>query len=681
MRYLKSNVGAFLLIFCCVLVTIAPLIEQDYPLTHSTHFNLSWVFQYQTQFLAGQFYPRWLEYSNFGFGNATFVFYPPWSMVATLPFAALRWSVSASLWGSMLLALLIFALGIYQYAGLFFSRKVTLFITLLSCFNPYLLIDIYQRGAIGEVWAMVWIPWILWAIHQLMILPPDPKITIDRVWAMIRLSVTYSLLILSHLPTLLLFSLTGWVIPWIFTKPNTIAPRQPWGLNMLYCYGGGALAVGLTSFYLLPVILDQHLIQVQQLHPDNDYFPQNRLLFTGLTHLVPQATTHWFDQTLLPYTIVVLILALLGGLAWFFLPNPTPQSQMQRCQDQRSQIQRSQILRGNAGWWLGTTIVVLLMMTDLGSGLYGFFFLDKIQFAWRWLSLTATTLPLLGGYLYLVLSHAIHDRFSDRPSFRPRLTRLFLRLNQGLLFLGSSALALALLVQSSQVMDQATFDPTIVEQFNQLSAEKNLSSEPSRLPKASFLHWHWLFADGLGLGDVYEYRSKDVTIALPLAHSYPLVQWATPQSVGTPILSGGLPGGLIATPLNPPNLVPSQVVLKQWQPGKRSFEVSNSSDKVQGIQLRTLYYPGWQFRLDEEPWQSVQIGTIHGTQGHQTGLVEIPIPPGTHEVRVVYRGTWAEQRGTLVTCLTLGITIGLVFLPFLPLLGLKLKPKSPNQNH
>jgi hypothetical protein len=642
MRYLKSNSGAFFLIFCCVLVTIAPLIEQDYPLTHSTHFNLSWAFQYQQQFLAGQFYPRWLEYSNFGFGNATFVFYPPWSMVATLPFTALGWSVSASLWGSMILALWVFALGIYHYASCFFRRTITLLITLCSLFNPYLLIDIYQRGAIGEVWAIAWIPWILWATHQLMILPPDPKITIHRTWAIIRLSVTYGLLILSHLPTLLLFSLTGWVIPWI-VRQRTIAPQKEWGFNrwgfnILYCYGGGVLALGLTSFYLLPVILDQRLIQVQQLHPDGDYFPQNRLLFTGLTRLVPQATTHWFDQTLLPYTIVVLMVALLGGVAWFLVQTPATQSQTLQ-----SQTLKSQTLKSSAGWWIGTTIVVLVMMTDVGSGLYGFFFLDKIQFSWRWLSLTAITLPLLGGYLYSVLSQAIHDRFSHLNRSNPRLTRLYQGLNQGLLFLGSSALALTLFVQSNQVMDQANFDPTIVEQFNQLSAQKNLSSEPSKLPKASFLHWHWLFADGLGLGDVYEYRSKDITIALPPDRPYPLLQWATAQS------------------RQPTNLVPSQVALKQWQPGKRSFEVTNLSDKVQGIQLRTLYYPGWQFKLDQQPWRSVQLGTMEGTQGNETGLVEIPIPPGTHDVRVVYRGTWAEQRGNLVTWLTLGITIGLVF--------------------
>jgi len=74
-----------------------PVAQQGYPMTHSTQFNLSWAFQYQAQFRAGQFYPRWLEYSNFGFGNATFAFYPPLCMVATLPFALLGADLPTSL--------------------------------------------------------------------------------------------------------------------------------------------------------------------------------------------------------------------------------------------------------------------------------------------------------------------------------------------------------------------------------------------------------------------------------------------------------------------------------------------------------------------------------------------------------------------------------------------------------
>ncbi|WP_041429601.1 hypothetical protein [Synechococcus sp. PCC 7502] len=148
-------------------VAIAPMVFKGYPITHSTQFNLSWVFQYQRQFLGGQFYPRWLEFSNFGFGNATFVFYPPMLMVATLPFCIFG-DVEFSLIASMGLAALVLAVGLYKYARLYFPRWLSVAIALLGVGSPYFLIDVYQRGAMAEVWAVVWIPWVFFTTQKLI---------------------------------------------------------------------------------------------------------------------------------------------------------------------------------------------------------------------------------------------------------------------------------------------------------------------------------------------------------------------------------------------------------------------------------------------------------------------------------------------------------------------------------
>ena len=108
-----------LLLLLLSLVVIAPMLEHGYPLNHSVHFNLSWAFQYQKQFFAGQFYPRWLEYSNFGFGNPTFAFYPPLSMVATLPFRLFGLGLGGSLIATMALAAGFLGWGLYTYSRYF----------------------------------------------------------------------------------------------------------------------------------------------------------------------------------------------------------------------------------------------------------------------------------------------------------------------------------------------------------------------------------------------------------------------------------------------------------------------------------------------------------------------------------------------------------------------------------
>lgn len=164
---IKAGLIGLLLVGIAMIATI-PMFLHSYPVTHSTQFNLSWAFQYQRQFWSGQIYPRWLEFSNFGFGNATFVFYPPMLMVATLPFNILGMDLPASLVGSMALAAFTLAWGIYLYATLYFPCWLALGISSLAVASPYFLIDIYQRGAIAEVWAIAFIPWVLLATHKLI---------------------------------------------------------------------------------------------------------------------------------------------------------------------------------------------------------------------------------------------------------------------------------------------------------------------------------------------------------------------------------------------------------------------------------------------------------------------------------------------------------------------------------
>lgn len=637
--------GSFLLIFFWILVTIAPMLEQDYPINHSSHFNLSWAFQYQRQFFGGQVYPRWLEYSNFGFGNATFVFYPPLSFAATLLFAALHWSVSSSLVGSMAMALLMFSLGFYGYATCFFKKSTSLLLTIVSVCNPYLLIDVYQRGTVAEVWGIVWTPWILWFTHKLVLSASSSNLifsnlSLKRSFYILGLTLSYSFLILSHLPTLLIFTLVWMVLPWCLSGYNAQTSqkkesrkkesqkeeyqqeskqKQKFGKQgILESYASFVLAIGLSSFYLLPAWLDQFRIQTENLHPDADYYPQNRLLITGLTDFLPKLSTHWFDKMIVPYAILVIIIFFLGILAWFIAQKD----------DRRSSFHQGAIL-----WWCITLLVAIVMVTDLGRVFYVLPLMQKIQFSWRWLSVTVVPISLLLGYIYPVFlrqgkrfldqclvqfSDQGLDRSSPNSFLRTKIAHTLIQiLTLGLTFF----LGLVLFVQGNQIMNQTHFDATEIETFNTLLSQKNFPQEPHIPPQTPLLNWHIRFQDGLGLGDVYEYRSREINLSLPPSAPYPLAQWVNPGS-GT-------------------------IEIQGWQYGKRSLRVTNGTDQVQRLRLRLLYYPGWQFRLDQSLWQTILTS--------DQGVAEIAIPPGSHKAIVAYRGTPAEVWGRGLTLAVLGL--------------------------
>lgn len=587
-----------LIFLMLTLVVVAPALERSYPITHSTHFNLSWAFQYQRQFFAGQFYPRWLEFSNFGFGNATFAFYPPLPFTATLPFRALGAGIAGSLIGSMGLAAAVLGAGLYRYAYRFYPQWIAALAAMLGMFSPYFLVDIYQRGSVGEVWAIALIPWILLASHVTIGRAeywashaddsPQPRLAawgLTADWDLLGLVLAYSLLVLSHLPTLLMFTLVWLLLPWITATPGQ---RQAAARR---CYLAAALAWTTTAFFLLPVLVDGRSAQLEALGFSPEYQPQNRLMLSGLWQFSPQLTDHWFDLTLLPFWAVLAAIVAAAAVGYAIVGS----GWIRPSTHQRLAV-----------YWMLVSAIALLMTTDVLGWLYPLFPpLQKIQFSWRWLAVVTPLMPLLvADWLWR------SDRANPSETEKQLLSTL---LAGGLWFVIAWQAW-----QGLRVAETATYEPATIDRFAQLAAVKTFPETPHRLPKESFLNWHWIYADGLALSDVYEYRAQGVTLEMPPPQDYPLVAWQD----GTT----------------------AQLTRDRWQFGKRQFSANNDRSTSQAAVLRTLYYPAWFARIDDAPWQRADRT--------EDGRLRIWIPPGSHTVMVAYRGTFAERLGIWLSALS-----------------------------
>ncbi len=566
-----------------ILAVVLPMLQQGYPSTHSTHFNLSWGFQYQQQFTQGQFYPRWLEFSNFGFGNATFAFYPPLCMVTTLPFHLLGLDLGGTLVASMALAVGILGLGFYRYGRCFWPAWIAAGVAGVGMVSPYFLVDVYQRGAIGEVWAIALIPWVLWA-SQAVLTPPH------RWKSVITLALAYGLLVLSHLPTLLIFTLI-----WI-PLPVLMAWRQRSWQGLLRSYAGAALAFCWTAFFLWPAALDQRFIQVGALNSWDEYLPHHRLMLRGLLQLRPVLTDHWFDRSLLGIwwvTIAITVgvsLCTLGSLLGSQRPALSGQAQ-------------DPDLQTSALYWLLVSGVTLLLMTDLLGWVYPWVLpLQRIQFSWRWLSITTVMIPLLLGYLLSL----------GRHWGRRTVTAIFALL----VMAGLTTLTW----QGIEVIESAGFNASQVKRFQDLAAQMQFPHQPPPPTATSeqFIHWHWILRQGLALVDVPEYRARGVTMGMPPEVDHPLLSW-----------KGGGDRGLDLT---------------KWRFGYRQFQANNTQDQPRQVMLRMFYYPAWRIRLDDH-WVT--------TEKSEQGQLQITIPPGQHQVQVAYLGTLADWLGCGVSLITL----------------------------
>lgn len=577
----------WLLLLVAIVVAIAPMLERSYPIAHSTHFNLSWAFQYQRQFFSGQFYPRWLEFSNFGFGNATFVFYPPLCLVATLPFRALGLGLVGSLIGSMALAIAAFALGLYRCARGFYAPGIAATVAALGIFSPYLTVNIYQRGAIGEVWAIAVLPWLLVAAYRSVRRAEAPR-PLAPDWDLLELAIAYSLLVLAHLPSLLLTTLVG------LACPVCVAAPKHRGTAIARCGAAVLLAFGLTAFFLLPVLLDGRTVELDALAASPDYLPQNRLMLSGLWQLDPDLTDHWFDRGLRPLWYVFFAMTILGAIGYTLSARWPSVRQRSAASEGRSSRQRL------VAYSTGVSAIALLMTTDLLSWLYPLLPpLERIQFSWRWLVLPAAVLPLLLAEVWVGLQRLAPSALGKR------------------LLVGALSGCLWAIVawhgwESLQIADRAVYAPDTIARFARLAAAKTFPEPAHRPPLEPFLNWHWVSATGLALGDVYEYRAQGVTLAMPPPPTPPIA-WDDGSTAG--------------------------LQRDRWTWGKRQFVATNPEPVSRAVRLRTFDYPAWYVRLDRQSWQRVDRTT--------SGQMRVWIPPGTHSVTVTYRGTLAERLGTL----------------------------------
>lgn len=362
-------------------LAIWPSVIHGYPYVHSIGSNLLWAFQYGQQFGSGQWYPRWLEQAFGSMGSPTFVFYPPCSMVGILPFAGLGWPVTAQVIGSGGLATAVMALGTAWAGDRIFPQHKWLAILAIPMvvLSPYVLICLHIRGALGEVWAMAWIPWLLGAFQQ---------------GSGLGLGLGLMGVVLSHVPTAL-----NLVVLWILIGLGSCLLNWKKGWRSVISAGWrGALSLilglGLASFFLLPAWWDQKLVNIQYL---SVFEAQDNFLFLQGNWAKKDA----FQEQLIPSFIIILsvVILVIVLLCEAFL---------------RKEFQTKKP-QSWVALLLTTSMFSLLMMTDFSRLLYQALpLLQRIQFAWRWLALGSISAMML---IVFIIGKTI-ERLTLSPRWR-----------------------------------------------------------------------------------------------------------------------------------------------------------------------------------------------------------------------------------------------------------------------
>jgi 6-pyruvoyl-tetrahydropterin synthase related domain len=310
--------------------------------------HILWLQHFSKQLAEGIWYPRWLAGTNFGYGSPTFVFYPPlvYYIGSLLKFIGLNAEqaiitlFSSALFGS--------GLTFYIYGRNRWGKIAALMGSLAYMTAPYLGFIIYWVGSVSSIFAQPLIP-LGWWLTEKAISKPKWRIALALLWGTLALT---------HLPSLLLCAIV-WLPYTLFFLLN-----RSWKAVIPTIFSAG-LGFGIVSFYLLPAILEQPFVNIDEMKKVGGGF-QASMIGTAALPLIPLRFNLHIPQIFVHQSLAIIALTIIALIC---------------CRKQLEVIQKT--------WrWLAFAIALAFLMSFLSWPLWAASpTLQRIQAPWRLLNI------------------------------------------------------------------------------------------------------------------------------------------------------------------------------------------------------------------------------------------------------------------------------------------------------
>jgi len=209
----------------------------------------------------GQIPCRWTPDLGYGYGYPLFNFYPPLPYYVGQVYREIGFSFVETIKYTAILQFVFSAFAMYLLASSLFGPIGGLLSALFYTYAPYHALNIYVRGAMNEAWASVFFPLILYFSKKYI----DQK----HPSSLIFLSISFSFLMLSHNPMVLIFAPITllWSIYWILQQKTKL-----WFSIIRNLSFSALLAFGLSAYFTLPVIFESKLVQIESMFTNYYHF-------------------------------------------------------------------------------------------------------------------------------------------------------------------------------------------------------------------------------------------------------------------------------------------------------------------------------------------------------------------------------------------------------------------------
>ena len=355
----------FPLIIVIIFAFIAglPLLHKGLPPTHDGEYHVVRFYEFYKTLSAGNFYPRWAEDFNNGYGIPLFNFvYPLPNYVASL-FHFIGISFIDSFKLEMFLATIIGGVFFYLWAKEFWGELGGIVSSVFYTFSPYHILDIYIRGSVGEVWALAFFPAFLWSITRFI--KYKQKIFIPLS------SIFLSLIIFSHNILALMFLFFA-ICYCVFLLLGDKGNKRDWGKGIFVFL----LGISLSAIFWLPAILEKQYVTGLEIFDVFSHFPDLHQL------LIPSWGTGFSGENIANQMSFQIGVANLVGvmLSLFFI------------------LKRKDKNRSIASFFVFLFFVIFFLMLKISLPIWQTVpFINYFQFPWRLLSLEILIVSFLAG--------------------------------------------------------------------------------------------------------------------------------------------------------------------------------------------------------------------------------------------------------------------------------------------
>ena len=200
----------------------------------------------------GQIPCRWTPDLGYGYGFPLFNFYPPLPYFVGQVFRTVGFTFVSTVKLTTVVLIVSSALSMYLLASSLTGNIGGFLAAIFYSYAPYHAVNIYVRGAMNEAWATAFFPLIFHFSRSYL-----KKHSLS---SLILLALSWTGLLLSHNPMALTFVLffAPWCLYWYFEGKHFFKIKP-----ILYLFASGLLALSLSAFFTLPVLLESKLVKIE----------------------------------------------------------------------------------------------------------------------------------------------------------------------------------------------------------------------------------------------------------------------------------------------------------------------------------------------------------------------------------------------------------------------------------